>query len=343
MKIHYLTNKIAWFGKYSGYECLSNYLPAGNQIKLYASKSGFINKVFGKVFQLLYKWQFKRPSDVFAEVQFLQKIKSADISHVLYLDYHVHIISKVKANAPVTGTIHIPFSYWKEENLQLLPKLKNYIILYDRDVEKFQAYAPDSKFHVIKHGVDISFFSPRNDLQVKRNKVLFVGHYLRNFEMFYNTYNAISEKTSDDLEYHFIIPAINRKHQWLVDIADKPNVFFHEKLSDEELLMHYQDSYLLMMPMQESGANTAIVQAIAVGLPILTTDIGGIRSYGGGSVFPIVDNNDTNALTDLFFKYYNDSNYRNEISLKQRQFAVNELDWDKIAKQHTDLYQQLLS
>ena len=44
--------------------------------------------------------------------------------------------------------------------------------------------------------------------------------------------------------------------------------------------------------MNESGANTAVVESLACGLPIVTTDVGGIRNYGGNDLFPIVNNND---------------------------------------------------
>jgi len=36
------------------------------------------------------------------------------------------------------------------------------------------------------------------------------------------------------------------------------------------------------MPMKSSGANNAIVEALACGLTVVTTDVGGICDYGGG-------------------------------------------------------------
>jgi glycosyltransferase involved in cell wall biosynthesis len=94
--------------------------------------------------------------------------------------------------------------------------------------------------------------------------------------------------------------------------------------------------------MIDSGANTAIVQAIATGLPIITTDIGGIRSYGGGEVFEVIEKNDFEAMTALFTKYYNDSHFRNSVSLKQRNFALKQLDWNSIAKQHFTVYKTIV-
>jgi glycosyltransferase involved in cell wall biosynthesis len=95
------------------------------------------------------------------------------------------------------------------------------------------------------------------------------------------------------------------------------------------------------MPMEDSGANTAIVQSIATGLPIITTDVGGIRSYGGGDVFPVTPNNNPVEMAKLFQVYYHDTSYREEISRKQRNYALINLEWNIIAKKHLLLYQKL--
>lgn len=343
MKIHYLIKKIAWFGKYSGYECLPNYMPQSEQIEFFIAKPKFIHKVIGKIYQLIYGWKDKRPNQIWTDLNFLSQKGKSDVSHILYLDYHFNLLEKAKpAESKLVGTIHIPISFWTEKQLSLLSKLKNYIILYQEEVEKFQKYAPQSTFHVIKHGVDVDFFAPSKQPQIKRNKVLFIGHYLRNFEMFYKVYQAISQTISDDIEFHFIIPASYRNSEWLQKLVGKSNVFFHEKLSDEELLAHYQDSNVMMMPMNNSGANTAIVQALSVGLPVITTDVGGIRSYGGGSVYPVVANNDWQAMADLLLQYYNNPQYRDQIANDVRAFSLQELDWHVVVKQHIEVYKQMI-
>lgn len=268
---------------------------------------------------------------------------NASLSHILYIETHIHVLDKIhQNNKTMVGTVHLPISQWKTENLDRLSKLKQVIILYKEEIDFFAKYIPVERIKYIRHGVDINFFKPGLPAAVNKNKILFVGHYLRNFPMFLNVYRQL-QKQLGDLEIHFIIPSFHRNIPELNELSGKAGIFFHEKLSDEELLEQYQQSYLLVMPMQDSGANTAIIQAIATGLPIVTTDAGGIRSYGGGDIYPVIANDDHDAMVDLCMRYFKDENYRNSMSADLRNFAVQQLDWDKIAAAHVNVFSSLMN
>ena len=98
-----------------------------------------------------------------------------------------------------------------------------------------------------------------------------------------------------------------------------------------------------MLPMRDSGANTAVVEALACGTPLVTTDVGGIRDYGGGTLFPVVKNDDDDAMVDLVNEYLNSSTRRNEVSRACREFAVTQLAWPIVAQQHLKTYESLAS
>jgi len=342
MTINVLRDTVPWFGKYSGYEGLVGYFSKSVQVTITDRKEDLIKKIFGKVYQI-YKGRFdKSPVEIFAELMFIQKIGENDISHVLYLDGHLDGVKSIqRGRDKLIGTIHLPISEWNNEKLQKLESVENVIILYNEEIGVFSKFIDIKKIHFIRHGVDISFFKPGDRLLVKKNKILFVGHFLRNFEMFSEVYQLIQNKTNERIEFHFIIPSFHRNKGPIQKIQQLNNIFFHEGLSDEGLLEFYQTSYLLLMPMSDSGANTAIVQAIATGLPVITTDVGGVRSYGGGDIFPLIKNDDSQSMAELFLQYYNNEVFRNDISEKQRRFAVDHLDWNLIAAQHVEVYEQV--
>jgi glycosyltransferase involved in cell wall biosynthesis len=342
MRVNTLVNGVPWFGKYSGYECVRNYFPDGTKVATTFSPDSKLIRALGKSVNLLYndKLGSIRNDGIWAAYKFLLKSRSYDASHILYADGNMRIFKEFgNSRKNLAGTIHFPISFWKEKNLQYLPYLKNGLILYKEELEAFGQHTDGQKLTFIRHGVDTDFFRPGPANEVNKKKVLFVGAFLRNFDMFLKIYEVISKDISGDFEYHFIVPGKLRDKPAIIKLLSFKNVFFHEKLTDEEMLWHYQTSNLLLMPMDDSGANTAIIQAISTGLPVLTTDVGGIRSYGGGDIFPLVKNNDHLAMVELFNKYCNDEAYRNNVAAKQRAFAVEHMDWRIIANQHIKYYQ----
>lgn len=343
MKVNILTDKVAWFGKYSGYECLTDYLPKNVVPQLSTAKYNWLNKLRGKFFKILYNWN-SRSEEVLNEINFINKIKKSKASHILYLENHYHLISQVKNfdkrvfDKKVFATIHLPFCMWSRRRLDALSNIENVILLYKEELGEFSKYIAKERIHVIRHGVDTDFFKPGDPSIIRKNKILFVGHFLRNFKMFEAVYERLTADKANNFEFHMIIPTEHRHPPILQKLGSCSNIFFHEKLSDEELLAHYQDSYLLLMPLDNSGANTGIVQALATGLPIVTTDVGGIRSYGGGEVFPLVANDDVDGMVELFYKFWNDAPFRKRMAENERNFAVAYLDWRKIASEHVNLY-----
>lgn len=339
MKVNFLVNKVPWFGKYSGYETLPTYITApGFDISVYnASEDGFIKKALGKYYQYTLGIKGVKNNHLANGLLYLRNLRENDINHVLYLENHLHLlnIANQKQLANTIGTIHLPISQWTEKKLAQLPKLKHAVALYEAELSKFQNYLnQDVKF--IRHGVDNSFFKP-TDAERDKSKILVVGHYLRNFEMLNRVVDILSKNS--DLTFHLIIPSLYRDNKPLTELASRRNVFFYEKLSDQQLLEQYQQCGLMLMPMNDSGANTALVQGIACGIPIVTTDNGGVRSYGGGDVYPVVENNDDQAMVDAVEKLLNDADQFNRCSTQLRRFSTQYLDWNVVVGQHVEYYQ----
>jgi glycosyltransferase involved in cell wall biosynthesis len=141
-----------------------------------------------------------------------------------------------------------------------------------------------------------------------------------------------------DVIFDMVVPQHARTEPGLASLQKYQAVCWHQDLTDEALRSLYQSSTLMFMPMEDSGANTAIVEALACGLPIVTTDVGGIRNYGGLTVFPLVANNDDDACLDLLEQYLAQPELRQAVSAACRLFAEKHLAWPIVAKEYILAY-----
>lgn len=340
MKIHFLSYHFPWFGKHIGYENMIPYLRNFNCLTT-LNKDSKINRAIGKVIKTFNHWENVRSDEAFTGWQFKKDAHNYDISHILYLETYLFLLkNSLRRNESIIGTIHLPMNRWTQENLSYLANLKAAIILYNEEANEFAKYIGSDKLHVLRYGIDTKFFRMDKRVAVIKNQILFVGHYLRDFDLLFDVFHLIKKEIGDDFEFHFVIPPHYRNEKVLASLAKEPNVYFFEKLTDEELLHKYQTSYVMLMPMKDSGVNTAIMQALSIGLPVITNDAGGIKSYGGNTIFPVAKS-EAYSLAELFYRYYRSTEFRDEISMMQRSFAEAELDWSKIAKEHAAVYQKL--
>ena len=344
IKTAFLSNNIPWFGLHTGYERLPFFLNIeGLETHIFSPKINLLERLIGKTYSIYRGWSPRNTYDAAAELRFLLSslAKQSFVYHILYLENHLQFLDQWgKTSKNILGTIHLPPSQWNLSMLKNLRHLSSVIILYQRDLEFFESYVGKDKIHFIHHGVDINFFYPPTT-KAKTKSILFAGHYLRNTSMLHRVIVKLA-KNYPQLKFDLLVPEHARNTDGLWQLMSHPAVRWHKNISDEELRLLYQNSYLLLLPMNNSGANTAIVESLACGLPIVTTDVGGIRDYGGADIFPIVANDDDQAMIDLMEKYLGNLDIRNEISINCRKFAEQNLDWSVVAQKHLAIYEQLL-
>lgn len=344
MKITFLSNSIPWFGLYTGYERLPLVLnAAGLETQIFSSRINFLERLIGKAYSIYWGWTPRNTYDAAAEFRFLlaSVLKTSFAYHILYLENHLQFLGQWKKSSKnILGTIHLPPSQWNSSMLENLKYLSSAIILYRRDLEFFESYVGKDKIYFIHYGVDTEFFYPLSTAN-NTKRILFAGHYLRNTSMLHRIIVKLA-KNYPELQFDLLVPEHARNTEGLLQLLKHPSVTWHKNLSDMALRHLYQTSYFLLLPMNDSGANTAIVESLSCGLPIVTTDVGGIRDYGGADIFPVVTNDDDDAMINLVEKYLDNPDLRNEVSIKCRKFAEQNLDWFVVSQKHLETYKKLL-
>jgi len=337
-----LSKKIPWFGEHTGYQQLPRYLQKlVPETQVIAPRHRLGERVVGKAYSMYRGWSQRNQWDAAAEYRF-ERANGVPrpVRHILHLEEHVWFLDRwEKAPRTLVGTLHLPPDAWTDEELDYVSRLSSGIVLYRRDWSFFESLVGAGRIHFIRHGVDVEFFRPNAEPPPPRD-LLFTGHYLRNTRMLARVIPRLGE-ARPELRFHLIVPEEFRQLGGFENLHGRSNVIWHQRLSDEDLRARIASSYLVLLPMHNSGANTAVVEALACGTPVVTTDVGGIRDYGGGVIFPIVANNDDDAMVAVVERYLDDPAWRNDTAQRCREFAETELAWPLVARKHLQTYKEL--
>jgi glycosyltransferase involved in cell wall biosynthesis len=201
-------------------------------------------------------------------------------------------------------------------------------------VEFFEQFLPRERVQVILHGVDTTFFRP----SARRSRgtdflCLTVGHYLRDFIAVRRVAELLAGER--DVRFHIVTG-------FETGLEDLPNVTVHRGLSDHALLWLYQTADVLFLPLLDCTANNALLEGLASGLPVVTTDLASVRAYAPGGEVICVRENNPDELAEAIRQLRRCPALRERMAQAARGRA-EQLSWAEIARAYERLYSDALS
>ena len=204
------------------------------------------------------------------------------------------------------------------------------IVCLGKEQSAFFRSVCKSPVHLIRHGVRHDFFRPPDSpLLRKGNRLLFVGQWLRDFETLCNTMDLVWRRRPD-VRLDCVIPRFARNSEPLRRLAMDQRVRWHAELSDDQLRVLYQTSDLLFLPLLDAVANNAVVEALACGLPIVSTHVGGMLDYLPRGAGQLCQRGDVLSYSEVICDWLNEPARRETAGVVARNFATENLDWGVI-------------
>lgn len=232
------------------------------------------------------------------------------------------------------ATFHKPEEVLKQtiSNPKYLQKLDGAIAVGVNQVDFLKEWLKNDNVVYIPHGVDTTFFKP-DFSKKKENSILFVGQHLRDFEALNYAIPRLIEKIPN-IEINIVL---KKEFQRKIE-SKKSNVKVFSGVNDNLLREMYQSASLLFLPLRDVTACNSILEAMACGLPIITTDLEGNRGYGLNDTNSGLISKDNNSdLIDTVISVLKDESlikqYSNNLVINAQQF-----EWQKITKQVQDFY-----
>lgn len=265
---------------------------------------------------------------------------SNQVFHFLYGENSYRYLGVVKQRiAPhnkIVCTYHTPQQRFQEVVKQKnhLKKIDAVIVVSTVQKEFFSSLLGADKVFYVPHGVDLEFFQPSNIAKVNDGELrcIFVGQHLRDFETLAQTAKLLEH---EKYKIRFVIVTREDKH---VHFKGLSNVDFHSSVSDNDLVSLYQSADVLLLPLLDCTANNALLEGMACGLPVVSTDLIGVRDYVNDACALLTPKQNVSALVTALSELCENPELRTQMG-KQSRKKAKEFDWVQIALQTKKVYE----
>lgn len=333
-----VTDRLGGQCGYSGIHQLARFMQREPSVRLLATPDTQLRRLVGKAWSLLHRGPVRNQSQTFIEMKVGLTAAPQTAVHFLVGEDHEPYLRGPRGPQRVIATMHMPSSV-RPAPPPLTGRVDTLILLTSREEEYFTGAWGARRTVVIPHGVDTDFFHPTTGPDPTRTSILVVGRFLRDFPLTAATVVRLAAR-HPDWHFDFVVPAAAWHGPDLAAVRQLPGAHWHDRISDEALRALYQGATCQLAPFLDCTANNAVVESLACGLPIVTTDRGGVRDYGGGRFYPLAKPTAT-ALADLCEQYAEHPDWQAAVAATGRIFAVEELAWPVIARRHVELYAEV--
>jgi glycosyltransferase involved in cell wall biosynthesis len=345
LRVLALTKRDPQYGAHSGYytQAFRFGLSDPVRVRTVTAGTGWTSRAMGKTLSLFLQNPPRNQAEQTAEAEFVARmwLSPGAVGHIANIEDHLPLARLPHPDqSRWVATIHFPAPLWREEDAKSLRRFGKIIVLCRRDVEAFSRWLPSEQIVFIPHGVDTTFFKPDDAARSETPRLLFVGKWLRHFDVAGELLLAAMDRWPQ-LQTDILVARKWVAETRLAALMDHPRVRWYDSVDDEALLGLYQAAWMLFMPVQETSANNALVEALACGTVPIINRVGGVVDYGGGDAFLISQANHPISYLALIEEYLNNPSRLAQTSRACREFAVRWLDWPLIRDRNRNVYEQI--
>lgn len=277
---------------------------------------------------------------------------------------------EIQAHYPLAVTIHHPITKdhklemqnavnWKERlsssrwhnflpmQKKVAPQLKNIICVSQPSKEDVisEFKVDEKKITVIPNGIDIGIFKPSSikkslsfrivttasaDIPLKglRHLILALPRVIRQFPL---TSLTVIGKSPEKSNLNNLIDDLN--------LEDK--ITFRSGISEKEIVKTYHDSDIAVIPSLYEGFGFGAGEAMACGVPLISTDSGGLKQVIGDAALKIKPGS-VNEIEEGILKLFTQEKIRQELAKKGRERMEEFFDWKIAASAYIEVFKKII-
>jgi glycosyltransferase involved in cell wall biosynthesis len=338
--IYLVMYKFSHHSSVSGYNRLADFVPCARIT---------VPQAVGSIFQNLasqaMREQLKQTTGLtgyFPESRWLEwwtamlaKIPVSALFHFIYPENSYYFVAQQRTSrrARFVATYHQPFLESTQFILktEAIRKLDAVILLAECQREFFEPIVGKERIFVVPHGIDVKYFTP-SLMPARERRVIAVGSWLRDFATLRGAVRLLGQRAPD-----LLCDVVASEHHRSL-FQDLANVRFHSGISDAALRSLYQKASLSVLSLNGAGANNALLESMACGVPIVATDLPGVREYTVAGGCRYVPPGDSPALAEAVVSLIEDTPRLAAMSDTNRNHA-NLFAWETVGQRTMKVYQ----
>jgi glycosyltransferase involved in cell wall biosynthesis len=330
----------------SGYHRLTDALPAA--VISGRRPSSLVNR---SIIKLLHTATARSGSLWYNRVSLAGELETAgrwlrtrnQIFHILYGENSYRYLGALKSFAArgnrLLATYHTPTWRMREliSNTDHIKRLDAAVVVSTTQRGYFEDLLGRDRVFFVPHGIDTEFFVPAPPAEVRQRTFRFVcvGNHLRDFATL-----AAAAEILWQRDRSIEIAVVADPHN-LGALAGLPNVRILSRIDDLRLRALYQQANALLLPLVDATANNSLLEGMACGLPVISTDLGGVRDYICGSDCVLTRKGDAVALAAAAQQARDGSLDLEAMSSASRR-AAERLSWPRVAQAMQRVYRTVM-
>jgi glycosyltransferase involved in cell wall biosynthesis len=210
---------------------------------------------------------------------------------------------------------------------------------------KRHGWAEPHRVEVVANGVPASFFTTRHSYAEPPTRLLFVGQWLRRkgIVQLAEAFSLLARE-QPDLELHCVGTLADPetvRNTFEPDIRQR--VIVRSRVAREDLPAVYGDAHLFVLPTFFEGFSVALLEAMASGLPIVTTPVGAtpdlLRHEASALIVPTGDGR---AVADAIRRLLDDAGLRRRLG-EAAAHAARPYPYERVHAHALALYEEILA
>lgn len=201
------------------------------------------------------------------------------------------------------------------------------------EIAQYLPVSPDLIVPVY-HAVDKSLFHPSGQKNKRIEKyILHVSVYQpkKNIDRIIKAYNSLDKQ---DTWPKLIVVAPGYKKE----VKNKNIVIIREKLSRHQVAEYMQNAYGFIMPSLHESFGLPILEAMACGVPVITSNTTGCPEIAGDAAM-LVNPRKTKEIASAMKTLFRNDALREKL-IKKGLERVNEFSWEKSAAKHGEVFRE---